>query len=119
MDIRGQSGAAGAVVATLFTFIPSFLFILIGGPLVEATRNDAKLSAPLVGITAAVVGVILNLALFFAYHVLWPDGMDGGFQWFPALMGLAAAYALFRWDIGILKLILLSAAVGLSYTLLM
>ena len=112
------AGAAGAVVATLFTFIPSFLFILIGGPVVEATRNDAKLTAPLVGITAAVVGVILNLALFFAYHVLWPDGLEGSFDWFPALMGIAAAYALFRWDVGILKLILLSAGVGLAYTLL-
>jgi len=115
-DLLLTAGAAGAVVATLFTFIPSFLFILIGGPLVEATRNDAKLTAPLVGITAAVVGVILNLALFFAYHVLWPDGLQGGFQWFPALLGIAAAYALLKWDIGVLKLILLSAAVGLVYS---
>ena len=117
-DILWMAGAAGAVVATLFTFIPSFLFILIGGPLVEASRNDAKLTAPLVGITAAVVGVILNLALFFAYHVLWPDGWDGGLQWFPALIGIAAAYALFKWEMGIVKLIVLSAAVGLAYTLL-
>jgi chromate transporter len=115
-DMLLLAGAAGATVATLFTFIPSFLFILVGGPVVEATRNDAKLTAPLVGITAAVVGVILNLALFFAYHVLWPDGLDGGFQWFSALMGIAAALALFKWDIGILKLIVLSAAVGLAYT---
>ena len=60
---------AGAVIATLFTFLPSFLFILLGGPMVEATRNDVKFTAPLTGITAAVVGVIVNLAVFFAYHV--------------------------------------------------
>ena len=113
-DMLLLAGAAGATVATLFTFIPSFLFILVGGPVVEATRNDAKLTAPLVGITAAVVGVILNLALFFAYHVLWPDGLDGGFQWFSALMGIAAALALFKWDMGILKLIVVSAAIGLG-----
>jgi len=118
-DMLLLAGAAGATVATLFTFIPSFLFILVGGPVVEATRNDAKLTAPLVGITAAVVGVILNLALFFAYHVLWPDGLEGGFQWFSAVMGIAAALALFKWDMGILKLIVVSAAIGLAYTLLL
>ena len=117
-DMLFMAGAAGAAVATLFTFLPCFLFILIGGPVVEATRNDAKLTAPLVGITAAIVGVILNLALFFAYHVLWPNGLDGGFEWLSALMGFAAAFALFKWDIGILKLIVLNAAVGLAFTLL-
>jgi chromate transporter len=60
------AGVAGAAIATFFTFLPSFLFILIGGPAVEATRHDLKFTAPLSGITAAVVGVVLNLALFFA-----------------------------------------------------
>ena len=73
-DALFMAGVAGASVATLFTFLPSFLFILIGGPAVEATRDDVKFTAPLTGITAAVVGVILNLAVFFAYHVLWPSG---------------------------------------------
>ena len=113
------AGAAGAFVATLFTFIPSFLFILIGGPAVEATRHDVKFTAPLVGITAAVVGVILNLALFFAYHVLWPQGFGSAFQWFSALMGVVAFSALFKWDVGIVKVIVLSAAVGLAYTLIL
>jgi len=69
--------AAGALAATLvtwFTFLPSFLFILAGGPLVESTHNELKFTAPLTAITAAVVGVILNLACFFAYHVFWPKG---------------------------------------------
>ncbi|MGH8611234.1 MAG: chromate efflux transporter, partial [Gammaproteobacteria bacterium] len=76
-DALFLAGAAGAAVATFFTFLPSFLFILIGGPLVEATHGDLKFTAPLTGITAAVVGVILNLAVFFAYHVLWPQGFSG------------------------------------------
>ncbi|MGB5226390.1 MAG: chromate transporter [Arenicellales bacterium] len=60
------AGAAGASIATLFTFLPSFLFILFGGTLVEATRGDIKFTSSLTGITAAVVGVVLNLAVFFA-----------------------------------------------------
>jgi chromate transporter len=94
------AGAAGAGVATLFTFLPSFLFILLGGPAVEATRGDVKFTAPLTGITAAVVGVVLNLATFFAYHVLWPEGFDATFEWFSALIGAAAFVALFRYKVG-------------------
>jgi chromate transporter len=71
-------------VAIFFTFLPSFLFILCGAPLVEATHGDLKFTAPLTGIAAAVVGVMVNLAVF-AWHVLWPAGTDaapfaGGFQ---------------------------------------
>jgi hypothetical protein len=64
-------------VATFFTFLPSFLFILAGGPLVETTHGQLRFTAPLTGITAAVVGVIVNLALFFAWHVFWPQGLAG------------------------------------------
>ncbi|MFW2373150.1 MAG: chromate efflux transporter [Gammaproteobacteria bacterium] len=118
-DMLPLAGAAGAGIATLFTFLPSFLFILIGGPSVEATRNDVKFTAPLTGITAAVVGVILNLAVFFAYHVLWPQGFEGTFEWFSALIGLAAFIALFRYKIGIVSVIAASAAIGLGYSLLL
>jgi chromate transporter len=69
-DALLSAGIVAATVVTFFTFLPSFLFILIGGPVVESSRGDLKFTAPLTGITAAVVGVILNLALFFAYHVL-------------------------------------------------
>ncbi len=110
------AGAAGASIATLFTFLPSFLFILLGGPLVEATRGDIKFTAPLTGITAAVVGVILNLAVFFAYHVLWPQGLDAHFEWFSAVIGLAAFVALFRYKMGIVQLITACAAVGFIYS---
>ena len=68
------AGVAGACVATFFTFLPSFLFILAGGPLVERTRDDVKLTGPLTAITAAVVGVIVNLMVYFAWHVIWPQG---------------------------------------------
>lgn len=112
------AGIVGASIATFFTFLPSFLFILAGGPVVEATRNDLKFTAPLTGITAAVVGVILNLAVFFAYHVLWPQGFEGSFEWFAALIGLGAFIALFRYKIGFVPVIAACAAIGLGWTLL-
>ena len=113
------AGAAGASIATLFTFLPSFLFILLGGPAVEATRDDVKFTAPLTGITAAVVGVILNLAAFFAYHVIWPQGFEGSFEWFSALIGAAAFIALFRFKVGIVPVIGACAVLGLGYSLLL
>jgi chromate transporter len=112
------AGAAGASIATLFTFLPSFLFILLGGPAVEATRHDVKFTAPLTGITAAVVGVILNLAVFFAYHVLWPRGFEGTFEWFSALIGAAAFVALFKYKAGMVQVIGACAIAGLCYSLL-
>lgn len=118
-DLLALAGICGASVATLFTFLPSFLFILLGGPAVEATRHDLKFTAPLTGITAAVVGVIVNLAVFFAYHVLWPNGFDATFEWFSALIGIAAFIALFRYKAGIVTIIGACAAVGLGYSLLL
>ena len=110
------AGAAGASIATLYTFLPSFLFILLGGPAVEATRGDMKFTAPLTGITAAVVGVILNLATFFAYHVLWPQGFDAHFEWLSALIGAAAFVALFKYKVGIVQVIGSCAVIGLMYS---
>lgn len=110
-------GIVSATVVTFFTFLPSFLFILIGGPLVESTHGDLKFTAPLTGITAAVVGVILNLALFFAYHVLWPQGFSGRFEWIPALIGIAAFVALYRFAIPIIPVVGACAAAGLFLTL--
>ncbi|MCW8900159.1 MAG: chromate efflux transporter [Gammaproteobacteria bacterium] len=113
------AGAAGASIATLYTFLPSFLFILLGGPSVEATRGDLKFTAPLTGITAAVVGVILNLAVFFAYHVLWPQGFDATFEWLSAIIGAAAFIALFKYKMGIVQVIAACAAIGLVNALLL
>jgi chromate transporter len=110
------AGAVGATIATYFTFLPSFIFILLGGPLVETTHGDLKFTAPLTGITAAVVGVILNLAVFFAYHVLWPDGLGGQFQWASAVIGVAAFIALWRYKVGIIPVIVVCGAAGLAWT---
>jgi chromate transporter len=120
-DALFWGGAMGAVVATFFTFLPGYLFILAGAPLVEATHGDLKFTAPLTGITAAVVGVVINLALFFAWHVLWPEGTDatpfaGEFQWYAALISIGAFIALWKYKMDILKVIGACAALGLAYT---
>ncbi|HSD38522.1 MAG TPA: chromate efflux transporter [Rhodocyclaceae bacterium] len=107
------AGAAAATLVTWFTFLPSFVFIFAGGPLIETTHNDLKFTAPLTAITAAVVGVILNLALFFGYHVLWPKGFAGGFDWVSALIALAAAIALFRFKRNVIHVIAACALLGL------
>ncbi|MFZ9234300.1 MAG: chromate transporter, partial [Hylemonella sp.] len=106
------AGALAATLVTWFTFLPSFLFIFAGGPLVESTHNDLKFTAPLTAITAAVVGVILNLALFFAYHVLWPQGFGGNFDQVSALIALAAVIALFRFKRHVIEVIAACAAAG-------
>jgi len=117
-------GIAGATIATIFTFLPSFIFILVGGPTVEATRHDVKFTAPLTGITAAVVGVVLNLAVFFAWHVLWPEATEatpfaGRFEWFSLLITIAAFIALWRYKVGIISVIAACAIAGLAYSFLM
>ena len=111
------AGVAAAVVATWFTFLPSFLFILAGGPLVESTHGNLTVTAPLTGITAAVVGVILNLALFFAWHVFWPEGYSGRFDGVAALIGFCALLALFRFRAGVIPVIGACGLAGLLYTL--
>ena len=108
--------AAAAVVVTLVTFLPSFVFILAGGPLVESTHGKLGFTAPLSAITAAVVGVILNLALFFAYHLLWPEGLQGRFDGSSAAIALAAMLALFRYKVSALPLIGVCACLGLAIT---
>jgi chromate transporter len=130
-DRLAVAGIAGATVATIFTFLPSFLFILVGAPVVERTRDELAFTAPLTAITASVVGVILNLAVFFAYHVLWPNGfavapewsniagfisgLGDGFEWFSALIAVAAFFALWRLKVGIIPVIAASALVGVVW----
>lgn len=112
-------GLAGATVATFFTFLPSFWFILAGAPLVEATRGELKFTAPLTGITAAVVGVIVNLAVFFAWHSFWPQATDaapfgGPFDALAALIAAAAFAALWRYKVDIMRVIGTCALLGLA-----
>jgi len=111
------SGMIAAMVVTWFTFLPSFVFIFMGGPVIEATHNDIKFTAPLTAITAAVVGVILNLALFFGYHVVWPEGLNGRFDWVSASITILAAIALFKLKSKVMHVIFACACAGLILTL--
>lgn len=111
------AGAAAATVATFFTFLPSFCFIFLGAPFIESTHGNLKITAPLTGITAAVVGVIVNLAVFFAWNVLWPEGASGRFEWASAVIGLVAAMALFRFKAGVIPVVLGSGVAGLAFQL--
>lgn len=107
------SGTAGAMVATFFTFLPSFVFILAGGPLVEATRDNMRLTAPLTAISAAVVGVILSLAAFFADHVFHLSQPLALWDKTALAISVAAAVALLRFRAGTIRLIAVCAAAGL------
>jgi chromate transporter len=111
------AGAVAATVVTWFTFLPSFIFILAGGPLVETTHNDLKFTAPLTAITAAVVGVVVNLALFFGYHVLMPQGLSGRFDAVAAVISALAAVALFKYKRNVIHVIAASAVLGLLVSL--
>ena len=105
-----------ACVVTFFTFLPSFIFILAGGPLVEATHGRLGFTAPLTAITAAVVGVILNLAVFFAQHVVWPQGWSGPVDAVAGALVVLAAVALFRFKTGVMTLLAASGLAGLLLT---
>jgi chromate transporter len=81
---------------------------------VESTQNDLKFTAPLFAITAAVVGVIVNLALFFGYHVLWPGGFTANLDVASLVIGVGAAVALFRFKRSVMQVVLACALLGLS-----
>ena len=107
------AGALAAMLVTWFTFLPSFIFILAGGPFVESTHNDLKFTAPLTAITAAVVGVIVNLALFFGYHTLWPQGLTGSLDIPSALIAVAAAVALLKFKLNVMHVIGVCGLLGI------
>jgi chromate transporter len=107
------AGAVAATLVTWFTFLPSFIFILAGGPFVESTHNNIEFTAPLSAITASVVGVILNLALFFGYHVLWPLGFSVRFDWISAAIVLIASIALLKFKCNVIHVIGVSGLVGI------
>jgi len=112
------AGLAGALVVTFFTFLPSFVFIFAGAPLIEATRGRQLLVAPLTAITAAVVGVIANLALYFATHVFWPAGLRSTPDFAALLIAAGAAVALFRFRVGVIPVILACGAAGVALRLM-
>jgi len=112
------AGAIAATLVTWFTFLPSFVFILAGGPLVESTQSNLNFTAPLTAITAAIVGVIINLALFFAYHTLWPQGVTAGWliqlDWVALAIGIIASGLLFYWKLGIIRVLGICALLGVA-----
>ncbi len=117
-NVNPAMAVAGACIATFFTFLPSFLFILLGGPLVEATHDEIRLQAPLTAITTAVVGVILNLALFFGGHTVWPAGVKlAGTDWAALTLATAALVALVKFEVSVTRLIAVCAALGLCWRL--
>ena len=106
------AGCLGALVVTYFTFLPSFVFIFAGAPLVEATRGLRQFTAPLTAVTAAVTGVIVNLALFFATHVFFPSGLRASPDLAGVSIAVIAAIALFRFKLGVIPVILAAGALG-------
>lgn len=111
------SGVMAASVVTFFTFLPSFLFIFIGGPFIESTQGNLKFMAPLTAVTAAVVGVIFSLALLLAMHVFISGGVGSNIDWLAVVFALLALLALFKFKITIIKLIILFAVLGFVITL--
>jgi len=103
----------GSLVATYFTFLPCFLFIFLGAPYIEKFRGNRKLSTSLSSITAAVVGVVLNLAVWFGLQVLF--AASGGFDYFSAAVGIAAFIAIQWLKIDIILVVAGAAGVGLFY----
>ena len=112
------SAILGALVTTYTTFLPCFLFIFIGAPYIEVLRGNKNLTGALTGVTAAVVGVVLNLALVFGAAVIWPRGVTQGPNWFSLLMGIASFVALYRFKVEVLWVVLAGGLIGLVWTLL-
>jgi chromate transporter len=108
-----HSGLLVALIATLFTFLPSFLMIFLGAPLIEHTRDQSKLYAPLTAITAAVVGLILNLGITLADHTLWQtEVLD--IHWMSVAIAIIAFIALQRYQANTLLVILVSGLLGIG-----
>lgn len=109
------AGALGAIVVTIFTFLPSFVFILVGAPIVEATRRSLSLAAPLTAISAAVVGVIIDLGLVFAQHTFFPDGNLWSWRSLDLValfITVIAALMLLQYRLGMVTTIVASTLLG-------
>ena len=121
-DALFAGAALAATLVTWFTFLPSFLFILAGGPLVESTHGKLQFTAPLTAITAAVVGVIASLGLFFIAHIAYRSGATGGFisrlDGAALSISLVAAVASLRYKLGVIPVIAACALTGLGLRLL-
>jgi chromate transporter len=112
------SAITGALITTYTTFLPCFIFIFVGAPYIEVLRGNKSLTGALSGITAAVVGVILNLALVFGAAVIWPNGLTNGTDWFAATLSAISFIALYLLKADVLLIVILGGLVGLGRTLL-
>ena len=113
-------GTLGALITTYVTFLPCFLFIFLLAPYIELLANDRRLRAILIGVTAAVVGVIANLAVYFATQVLFPDGYSvGGLDVFALVVAVVSFVVLQRFKVPIYLLVPVGALVGMAWTLLL
>jgi chromate transporter len=108
-------GTLGALITTYVTFLPSFMFIFAGAPYIEALSENRRLQASLVGVTAAVVGVILNLAVFFATRIRFPAGR---LDLFALVMAVLAYLVLWRFRVPVYLLVPAGALIGMAWTLL-
>ncbi len=112
------SAITGALIVTYVTFLPSFLFIFVGAPYIEFLRGNKNLTGALSGVTAAVVGVILNLAIVFGAAVIFPNGLVGSVEWFAFAMSVAAFVALYKFKWNVLWVVLIGGLIGLMKTFL-
>jgi chromate transporter len=113
------AGALAALLVCWFTFLPSFVFIFAGAPFIETTHKNLGFKAPLAAITAAVVGVIVNLAIFFAWHIFWPQGWEGGLDIFSLAIALVAGVALLVFRLGMMPVLAGSVVAGLLVELVL
>jgi len=117
-DALFASAFIAATIVTFLTFLPSFVLILLGGPFIETTHGNLKFTAPLSAITAAVVGVIVNLALFFAYHVFSPQGLTGQIDWLSVALTALATLAIFKYKANVILVIVAGGILGMAWQLL-
>src|SRR5215218_2394118 len=112
-------GTLGAAITTYATFLPCFLFIFLLAPYIELLANNRRLRAVLVGVTAAVVGVIANLAVFFATQVLFPKGVSfQGLDIFALVVAVASFIVLQKFRVPIYLMVPVGALLGMVWTLL-
>lgn len=110
------AGALGAILVTWFTFLPSFIFILAGGPLIESSHQNRHLTPVLSAITAAVVGVIANLALFFSLQIWWPQGREQAIDVGALSLTAFALFALWKLKLHVTWVLAGCALMGLILT---
>ena len=111
------AGAIGGLLTTWVTFTPCFLWIFLGAPYIERLRNNIKLGSALSAITAAIVGVVLNLSVIFTYHVLLPEGK--GFDWYALTASAVAFIGMLRFKWGMIPVIIGSALAGYIWKMLL